>query len=172
MFYLAPSSGRQNLMAARITRTLSGLINSMIVRLYDHAGTALIIPHPTGIVYSNQAGGHACQQPELEGFLVPIANDVGLAPELDFRSPENELFKYFSRINTCGETLDENNAKMIETIMRQLPLWGGLTVDRDRLDESVESWVFVTISATENTPLLVDGITYPVSGVLTWTNSD
>ena len=59
----------------------------MIVRLYDHAGTALVIPHATGIVYSNQAGGTTCVQPQLEGFVVPIANDVGLAPTHDFRSP-------------------------------------------------------------------------------------
>ena len=144
----------------------------MIVRLYDHAGTALIIPHPTGIVYSNQAGGHACQQPQLEGFLVPIANDVGLAPKLDFRSPENELFQHFSNANSCGEPLNEVDAQRIESIMHQLPLWGGLTVNRDRLNDSVESWVFVTIAATEHRPILVGGITYPVSAVLTWSNSD
>ena len=144
----------------------------MIVRLYDHSGTALVVPHPTGIVYSNQAGGHACLQPELEGFCVPIGNDVGLAPKHDFRSPENDLFKYFGKLNSCGASLTEADAQRIESIMHNLPLWGGFTVDRARLNDSVESWVFVTINGNENSPIPVDGITYPVSAVLTWTNSD
>ncbi len=144
----------------------------MIVRLYDQVGTALVIPHPTGIVYSNQAGGHACLQPQAEGFLIPIANDVGLAPTHDLRSPENDLFKYFSKLHSCGAPLTEADAQKIESIMHQLPLWGGLSVDRKRLHNSVEAWVFVTIAESEQRPILVEGLNYPVSAILTWTNSD
>ena len=144
----------------------------MIVRLYDLAGTALVIPHPTGIVYSNQAGGHACLQPAAEGFLVPIANDVGLAPTHDFRSPENELFKYFSRLHSCGASLTEADAQKIESIMHELPLWSGLSVDREQLKDSVEAWVFVIIAESEQKPILVDDLNYPVKAILTWTNSD
>ena len=130
----------------------------MIVRLYNHCGTALIVPHATGIVYSNQAGGHSCQQPELEGFLVPFANEVGLAPGLDFRSPENELYKYFKKLHSCGAPLTEDDAQAIESIIRELPLWGGFVVDRARLADSIESWVFVTIAKIKEPPLLVDGV--------------
>ncbi|WP_417387137.1 DUF6210 family protein [Gimesia sp.] len=144
----------------------------MIVRLYDHAGTALVIPHPTGIVYSNQAGGHACLQPQAEGFLVPIANDVGLAPAHDFRSPENELFHYFTELCSCGAMLTEADAQMIESIMHQLPQWSGLSVDRDRLDDSVEAWVFVKVAEPKRKLTIVDGLNYPVRAILTWTNSD
>ncbi len=144
----------------------------MIVRLYDLAGTALVIPHATGIIYSNQAGGHACLQPKAEGFLVPIANDVGLAPTHDFRSPENDLFKYFTNLHSCGAPLTETDAQKIESIMHKLPMWDGLSVDRDRLDDSVEAWVFVTIAETEQKPILVNGLSYPLSAILTWTNSD
>ena len=144
----------------------------MIVRLYEHAGTALVIPHSTGIVYSNQAGGHACLQPQTEGFLVPIANDVGLATTHEFRSPENELFHYFTELHSCGAPLTEADAQRIESIMHQLPQWDNLSVDRDRLDESVEAWVFVTVAESKQKPILVDGLDYPVRAILTWTNSD
>lgn len=145
---------------------------NMIVRLYEHAGTALVVPHPTGVVYSNQAGGHACLQPNIEGFLVPIANEVGLAPSHSFRSPENDLFKYFATLHSCGAPISETDALEIEAIMHQLPLWGGLRVDRDRLKDSAEAWVFVTIEESEHRPILVDGIDYPIHAILTWTNSD
>lgn len=144
----------------------------MIVRLYDHAGTALIVPHPTGIIYTNQAGGHACLQPQVEGFVVPIANDVGLAPEHRFISPENQLFKYFNKLHSCGHPLTERDAKAIESIFHQLPIWGGLSVDRSRLNESVESWVYVNVSAHEQGPLPVDGLSFPLEAILTWTNCD
>ena len=144
----------------------------MIVRLYDHSGTALVVPHPTGITYSNQAGGHACLQPEAEGFVVPIANDVGLAPNHKFISPENELFRYFSKLHSCGEPLTEKDAQAIELIFQEFPLWSGLKVDRNRLCESVESWVYVTISANGHKPLPIEDVSYPLGAILTWTNSE
>jgi len=146
-------------------------MDPMIVRLYDQVGTALVIPHPTGIIYSNQAAGTACLQPELEGFLVPIANEVGLAPAHDLRSPENALFEYFMRHNSYGGPLTDGDIEKIESVMNA-HLGGGLTVDRDRIKESFESWVFVAIAETKQSSILVDGIPYPVDAVLTWSNSD
>ena len=144
----------------------------MHVSLYDHSGTALVIPHPTGITYSNQAGGHACLQPEIEGFLVPIANDVGLSPQNEFRSPENELFAYFGKLNSCGAPISDTDADRIESILHKSPVWGGLSVDRKRLNDSVESWVHVTVSDESNLPVLVTGLKYPLSAILTWNNTD
>ena len=144
----------------------------MIVRLYEHSGTALVIPHSTGIIYANQAGGHACLQPQAEGFLVPIANDVGLAPEHEFSGPENELYHYFEKLNSCGASLTEDDATKIEAIMQQLPRWRGLSVDRGRMNESYEAWVHVSIAATEEKPVPVDGLSYPLDAILTWTNTD
>lgn len=103
---------------------------------------------------------------------MPIANDVGLAPTHDFRSPENDLFKYFTNLHSCGAPLTETDAQKIDSIMHKLPMWDGLSVDRDRLDDSVEAWVFVTIAETEQQPILVNGLSYPLSAILTWTNSD
>lgn len=33
---------------------------------------ALIVNHPSGVVYTNQAGGVCCTHPELEGVLIPL----------------------------------------------------------------------------------------------------
>lgn len=31
----------------------------------------IIVPAPTGVIYSNQVGGTRCAHPELEGFFIP-----------------------------------------------------------------------------------------------------
>ena len=68
---------------------------SPFVHLYEHVGTGVIIEHPTGVTYSNQAGGTSCLQPSLEGAFVPIRNDV-LLKDSRFVSPETDLLKYFA----------------------------------------------------------------------------
>ena len=90
-----------------------------------------------------------------------------------FAALGNELFQYFSKHKQFfGAPLSESDAAKIESVMHTLPTWGGLTVDRERLCDSFESWVFVTVSETEHSPIPVEGISYPVSAVLTWANSD
>ena len=41
----------------------------------------LIIPEKTGIIYSNQTGGHTCNHPEVEGYYIPLM--TGWKPESD-----------------------------------------------------------------------------------------
>ena len=144
----------------------------MIVRLYEHVGTALIIPSSTGILYSNQAGGTACQTPQVEGFLVPIANDVGRSPGNRLYSPANQLLSYFEKGPSHGIPISEQAAQYIEAVFRQMSHWEGFSVDRSRLSESVEAWVHVILDKVESDPLPVDGMKYPVRAILTWENSD
>ncbi|EMN00850.1 hypothetical protein LEP1GSC021_4612 [Leptospira noguchii str. 1993005606] len=47
-------------------------MNRPIIRLWGMENIGLIIEYQTGIIYSNQTGGYACLQPEVEGFLVPL----------------------------------------------------------------------------------------------------
>lgn len=42
------------------------------VDLWDSHEVGLIIPWQTGVLFSNQVGGHACAHPKLEGFLLPV----------------------------------------------------------------------------------------------------
>lgn len=41
----------------------------------------VIVPAPTGIVWTNQTGGMCCAHPELEGFLVPLAGEGPREPD-------------------------------------------------------------------------------------------
>lgn len=47
-------------------------VTKPVVQLWDYEGAGLIIPAPTGIVWSNQTGGMACHHPELEGYFLPV----------------------------------------------------------------------------------------------------
>lgn len=37
--------------------------------LWSFNGLGLIIKYPSGVIYTNQAGGYACLQPQEEGIL-------------------------------------------------------------------------------------------------------
>ena len=43
----------------------------------------LIVSAPTGVRYTNQVGGHACNQPQLEGYLIPLGNPIADMNELE-----------------------------------------------------------------------------------------
>jgi len=49
-----------------------------------------------------------------------------------------------------------------------------ISIDRSRLAESHEAWVYVTLEGEQDTdvPLYAGLGPYPRSGVLTWTNGD
>ena len=143
----------------------------MIVRLWEHAGTGLIVSYPTGVVYSNQVGGHACYQQELEGFFVPVANDCGLAPNGSLRSPETELFAYFSQNPTFGE-FTEKDAAAVESAFANFPIWSGIKVDREKLDQSHEAWVYVNVTFASLPGGLIEGLSDTFDAILTWTNTD
>ncbi len=149
------------------------------VLLWEHAGTGLIVPRRTGVVYANQVAGHSCFEMRCEGFFVPIANDVGLEPDHQLRSPENELFHYFQR-HPSWDNFTSKHADAVEHAFKGFSLWQGLTVDRLRLNECYEAWVHVNVTfetdvyeKSVNRPcLMVTGLGASFSAILTWTNTD
>jgi hypothetical protein len=48
--------------------------NNVVVELWGMAEgmCGLIVPCPSGIVYSNQTGGRFCRHPHLEGVYLPV----------------------------------------------------------------------------------------------------
>lgn len=89
------------------------------IHLYDAVGTGIIINYPSGIIFSAQTGGTACLQFEMEGFYVPVGNDIA-TPSLALISPENELGKYFNskyRNNGATNGLDIDDANQIQNIL-------------------------------------------------------
>ena len=130
----------------------------------------LVIEHPSGVRYQNQAGGYACMQPELEGVLSPLEVDAAVKERI-------RRLDYPPR-GVSLETADE-----IDALLAMERTSRFLKVDRSPLLESREAWVFVLIDATENLTYDLppkENETYfgpvygfgPCRGVLTWINSD
>jgi hypothetical protein len=127
----------------------------------------LILQHSTGVAYENQVGGVICWQAELEGVLAPV--------ELGPNSVERIMnLSYQARRGITAELADG-----IDEVLAATPGGRYLKVDRDRLDESWEAWVFVVVDSPVST---VHDLTGPyfgaprgfgaTRGVLTWPNSD
>lgn len=147
----------------------------MRVSLHDFVGTGLIIKASTGIVWTNQAGGTACLQPECEGLFVPIGNDSTLDHELV--SLENTLFELFDG-GPGGMTFAQGWAEPFERALARYAAehwrpFAQIELDRARLADSVEAWVHVIYRPTPELPALFEGVGVPpFEAVLTWTNSD
>jgi len=122
-------------------------------------GLFVIVLAPTGVSYSNQCGGTACNQQRVEGFLVPI----GMPQHL---SAVTEWFRQrFGESCWCNGCLaaDPMVAKELAALIATLPCWADgnptpLQLDTERLVHGGEAWVPV------HSPF---GL-----GWLTWTNSD
>ena len=139
------------------------------IRLWDGIGLGAIISFPTGVVYSNQTGGFSCLHPELEGAYVPLDADAG-----------EKLYAYFEgpKHRGTGATggLDAEDAGFIEMLLAERRLSAFISVDRSRLQESHEAWVWalVTCDGGDNvtTALFAELGPYPRPAVLTWDNTD
>lgn len=125
-------------------------------------------------MYQNQTGGNLCYQMELEGVLMPLgistANSRSIE-KLDF--PSGKI------------GISNNVADAIEDILFSEEETKFLRVDRERMHESMEAWIYVIVTSspgefptiesallTRNTPLSYSFGFGLCSGVLTWPNSD
>lgn len=145
------------------------------VLLYDIEKIMLIIEDPAGVRYQNQVGGVVCWQAELEGILCPLDIDAENASCI-------ENLPYTSG----AQGISAEVADRIDAILASRPSTSFLRVDRARLDESWEAWVYVLVGATTGavspdmpvTDMPLDTDMMPirgfdtVRGVLTWPNSD
>lgn len=158
----------------------SGLTNSNpkftkvkpTVEIWDSVGLGLIISYPTGVLISTQTGGTACLHPEIEGIYLPLANDY-YTDTKEFFSPEIELSEYFvSQYHRSGAVngISLKDVQVIETILNKYNLSSFIEVDRKKLLQSHESWIWVKLQQTNN--MLLSNFTFPLSAILTWNNSD
>lgn len=116
---------------------------------------ALIVLAPTGIGWTNQAGGVCCAQPEAEGVLIPLPCTWG---------PRNDSLGDYSGPNdvaAVGKWLTENG--LIELF----------EPDPDATD-LMEAWIPVRIKALEekNFHSALLGPFAGQRGILTYQNSD
>ncbi|MBV1774272.1 hypothetical protein KSF73_00945 [Burkholderiaceae bacterium DAT-1] len=142
----------------------------MRLSLHESAGLGLIIAHPSGVIYSNQAGGTACRQPEQEGIYIPIRNDISV-PDGKLLSPEHELNAYFSTRDT--DRLCESDITYLSTALARYRLDHCIQIDLARLNDSMQAWVYVLITQAESqNHSLFNLSSYPQGGVLVWGNGD
>lgn len=136
-------------------------------------GLGLILHYPTGIDIITQTGGTACFQMQLEGIYLPLDNDYEI-PSLKFQSGEIALNAYFTTDKYLGtgatNGIDEADATRIESILQQHAL-SFVTVDREKMKESHEAWIWVKIEP-DSQYLHFPDTEFPLCGVLTWCNSD
>lgn len=133
------------------------------VRLWDLNGAALIVPMETGVVFSNHVNGFASEERQLEGLLIPINNDC--MPQDYLHLLDVQLGFLFSG---AEGGVDRVKAKLLDELFAVFPQTEGLKVDRNRLADSVESWVWVVADEVEDSPYTGFG---EMKGVLTWLNS-
>lgn len=140
------------------------------VRLWHAGGLGLILPHQSGIIYTNQTGGRGCSHPVLEGYYIPLVDE-----QVDL---QKILFEYFSgskwnRWCTRSVGIDKETAAYINTVLKKSALTQGLQVDTKSLEESHEAWIKVIIDKKKLSSYLpvIENIEKSW-GILTWKNSD
>lgn len=110
------------------------------VNLWNIAGTGIIIPYESNVVFTTVAGGITCVDPgHIEGVFIPLPHG-GLLFE--------SIYKYFSNKwnGYCyiGD-IKEEDADNLDAIF-QKHIWGKhLKVDRTKLHLCGEAWIHVTL---------------------------
>jgi hypothetical protein len=135
-----------------------------IVRLWSLVGAGLIVPRSSGIIYTNQTDGYACDHPSLEGVFIPLSNDYDHERYQD--SLECKLCGIFPE--GCGAPTPEM-CDQFEHLFEQYPETAGIRIDRDKVDESREAWIWVVLEESERHDFQGFGHS---AAVLTWPNSD
>jgi hypothetical protein len=141
-----------------------------VIRLYA-AGFGLIVPHPSGVYYSNQTGGFSCSQPALEGIYLPLDADV--KPEFKAELDQHFFFgpKYRGH---CYNGIDEETASFLDKLFTTEPATNDLQiqVDRSKLQHSMEAWIHVLFKNNDEHLFTFPGNDQVLNGVVTWPNSD
>lgn len=127
-----------------------------------HPWMAVLVRARTGVTYSHQTGGVACLPRKLEGYYVPVFDQIAY-----------DSLRSIFEVTLEGAGMSQSNAhwagpllerlRQAVTLVRMDPSAGGpgeapLVLDESRLDEIDEAWVPVVSP---------DG-----PGVLIWENSD
>ena len=145
------------------TSPISSQVRLPVVRLWNAIGALAIILRKSGVIYTNQVGGASCAKPKEEGFLIPFNDDAPLD------QPEGALVKRLSALLENYMYLKDEEADAIDAILASYPDTACARVDRTRLRDSMEAWVYVDIEEPHDS--LFQGFGR-CKAVLTWPNSD
>lgn len=129
----------------------------------------VIILFKSGVIYQNQTCNTACMQRCEEGILLLVcyAYLVAALPEPLYLCPIESGLKKMEWGPVEG--IDEKRASEIDDLLQSESPTKHITVDRSRLNESEEAWVYVTLEPGEYGFYQGFG---SCKGVLVWGNSD
>lgn len=96
-----------------------------------------------------------------EGILIPFNNDI-----------EDEIERRLSVELLNANYLNESNAQNVDTILASSIETKCATVDRSRLRDSMEAWVYVRIAENASDTGRLFKNFGESQAVLTWNNSD
>lgn len=122
---------------------------------------AVIVRHPTGVIYRHQCAGTATEEREVEGYLIPLSGGHDTVGATTCQAL-TEVF-HAGRGCTWGPPLEANWPRL-EDIVQTIPFWNEddqptrLRLDLARIKEACEAWVPV--------------ITTEGDGILIWPNCD
>jgi hypothetical protein len=146
--------------------------NKPTVNLWRMVGIGLIIPYPTGVMYSNQVGGYGIDHPKLEGVFVPINRGHGIVDQ-SFNLAK-ELYDHFTGPKWqghCSNGINEETANFIDDLLARHNLANPIKVNRNRLPLCQEAWIEVLVEYRKGFSDLFNG-TSSEEAILTWPNSD
>jgi hypothetical protein len=134
-------------------------------------GLGLIILWSSGVLYEHQTGGYNCYKPEEEGVFVRLYKEL--------EDQELMLIEHFGGPkwrSWCGDGIDIETADYIDQVLNLAEKTKFLKVDRSRLNDSHEAWVYVDVSEPEEDkngyrPAAINGFG-KCKGVLIWSNTD
>ncbi|UKS27507.1 DUF6210 family protein [Paenibacillus sp. HWE-109] len=129
------------------------------VCLYGLEQLALIIKSKSGVFYYNQVGGYSCLQPSVEGILAILDDDTKL------------LLKNLSDYCFNKTKLTIEDANFLDDLLRTNRAGEFMSIDRERLDDSMEAWLNVIIDNETMDKAFLNGFDED-KGILTWSNSD
>ena len=128
----------------------------------------LIILQPSGAFYTHETGGYACFHESAEGVFVPLHEETE-------ESQEGLLIAHFTGPKwngTCDNGIDEQTAEYIDHVFSLSPATDYLRVDRVRLDDCKEAWIYVRVrEPSEEFYRPISGFG-DCKGVFVWGNSD
>lgn len=131
-------------------------------------GLGLIILQPSGAFYTLETGGYACYHAHAEGVFVPLQREIDEDQEMllraHFTGPKWEGW--------CSEGIDEDTAEYVNYVLSLSPSTSYLKVDRTRLDDSREAWIYVNVSEPTGDALPRISGFGKCKGVFVWGNSD
>lgn len=139
-----------------------------VIQLFYAGGVGLIPPWNSGVVYSNQTGGHGCRHPEMEGMYVPLFPEGS-----SIEKTLEDMFTGQKWQGWCCEGIDAQTADLIDAVLAEIDRTKGMKVNRDHLEDSQEAWIHLTITDSRMAPdfSLLKGFGQQ-NAILTWSNSD